>query len=188
MSAPTCAPGVRRWRGRFLRCFAATPHPSRHSPCHLLNYGAIATGDRPIYIRCALQHPRGEGLGVAAPVRRYGGLSLADGLRGGHAISDRTIPPLSAGVGSYQKQREKDGFLRPYLSIRLMKPNSISISLSLNCFIPSTAFWINSGFCVASSKKLLRCDFKIITDGKELFERWQRFAGRDVINIAAAVA
>ena len=41
---------------------------------------------------------------------------------------------------AYQKQREKGGFDRPYFSIRLMIPNSISMSLSFNCFMPSTAF------------------------------------------------
>ena len=28
---------------------------------HQMNYGAIATGNRPILIRCALQHPKGGG-------------------------------------------------------------------------------------------------------------------------------
>ena len=52
-----------RWRrGRlFLRCFAAIPHPS-----------AALTPS-----------PVGKALGAAAPVRRYGGLPLADSLCGG---------------------------------------------------------------------------------------------------------
>ena len=47
------------------------PHPSRLAPCHLMNFGALATVTeqseeiplrykRPILIRCALQHPEGK--------------------------------------------------------------------------------------------------------------------------------
>ena len=37
-------------------------------------------------------------------------------------------------------------------------------------------------------EKLLRCDFQIIADGKELFHRRERFTRRDVVNISSALA
>ena len=48
--------------GRFLRCFAATPHPSRRSPCHL-----------PL---------KGKARGAAAPEGGYGGVKREGGKAG----------------------------------------------------------------------------------------------------------